>query len=135
MIIRRDPRALNARKHGLTEAIHDGSLATIVVAMAIRMVPDGAGQCRRRAAEQLLASYFEKRRTAEVKLRLLEHAAKSIGFGEAGLEVYAQAHCHPSANLEKIERYERRAESQFLSASRGYVRAESTTRGVGLDEA
>ena len=78
MIIRRDPRALNARKHGLTEAIHDGPLVKIVVAMAIRMV---------------------------------------------------------SLSLEKIDATNARAECQILFASRGYVRAEDTTRGVGLDEA
>lgn len=134
MIIRRDPRALNARKHGLAEAI-DNDPAGIIGAMAIGMVPEGAGRRGMRAAERLLASFFDVRRTAQIKLGLLEHAAKLIGFGEASLAVYAQAHCHALSSLEKIERYERRSASQFLSASRGYVRAESTMRGVGLDQA
>jgi hypothetical protein len=135
MTIRRDRRALNARKHGLAEAIHNEPLASMIAVMGAGMVPEGAGRRGMRAAEWLLASFFDVRRTTEIKLAVLEHAAKLIGCGEASLEVYAQAHCHALSSLQKIERYERRAASQFLSAARGYVRAETTTRGVGLDEA
>jgi hypothetical protein len=66
---------------------------------------------------------------------VVEEAAATIARAEAGMPAYVQAYGHALSRLVILERYERRAESQFLSASRQYAQAESAVRGVSLVKA
>jgi hypothetical protein len=131
MVIRRDPRAQNARTHGLAVAHYEPSALRVMADIADQIAGAGA-QHRRRAAERLVTCFFEVRRTTGAKLALLEHAAETLDDEGAGLHAYARAFSKVLSSLVTLERYERRAESQFFSASRQFVTEENTTRGVSL---
>ena len=119
--MKRDPRASNARKHGLAVAAPcEPSTARMKAGMAIGIAGPGAGQRQIRAAERLVDTFFEMRRAAEAKLAVLEHAARS---GDS--DAYARAYCDTLSMLATLGRYQRRAESQFLSASSEYARMET----------
>jgi hypothetical protein len=133
---KQDPRAKNARKHGLSVAARLEPAATKVIAdLVIAIAGAGAQPRRMQAAARLVDRFFELRRIGAAKAALFEHAVTGVK-SEQGLSLgtdwiehheldqYARAYGGVLPPLVKIEHYERRAASQFLSASRHYASAE-----------
>jgi hypothetical protein len=120
MDTQRDPRANNARKHGLTTV---GDREPAAAEMAVTMAGAGAAPAHARSAEWLVDSFSEGRRIAQAKADLVDRATEAAAPAAAGLYAYTDV----LAELIRLERYERRAESRFLSASRAYAKAEGTT--------
>lgn len=119
MNTRRDPRANNARRHGLTaSAGREPRALELVFTLA------GAVPARARSAERLVDSFYDGRRIAQAKVVLLERAAEAAESANGRLFAYTNI----LAELRRFERYERRAESRFLSASRAFAKAEDATK-------
>jgi hypothetical protein len=124
------PRAWNARKHGLAVAAqYEPSTTRAMLDLVVRIAGSPSGERRIRAAHRLVETFFEVRRCGKAKLRVLEEAAASVG--SAGDASYARAYCQALSTLTTLEGYERRAESQFFSASREYAKLENM-EGIGL---
>ncbi len=133
---KQDPRGKNARKHGLAVAARLEPAAAKIVADLVSAVAGNGAQPRRiQAAARLVECFFELRRIGAAKAALFEHAVTGVqseqGLSSGADEIehremdqYVRAYGGVLADLVKIEHYERRAGSQFLSASRHYASAE-----------
>jgi hypothetical protein len=110
MNTRRDPRADNARKHGLAAVFSSAPTARVPSTTASNA----------NAAERLVDCFDEGRGIGQVKAILLGGVLAATAPKGAGLYAYTNA----LAALIKLERYERRAESRFLSASYDYAKEE-----------
>jgi hypothetical protein len=133
---KQDPRAKNARKHGLAVAARlEPAAAEIVADLVSALAGTGAQSRRIQAAARLVECFFELRRIGAAKVAFFEHAIMGVqseqglssatdGIKHHKMDQYVRAYGELLPHLVKIEHYERRAGSRFLSASRHYASVE-----------
>ncbi len=131
----------NARKHGLATCISaDADTAQQIHGLATALTAEEATLPLRHAAERAARSFFELRRIASARTALIEHyctiCERKLKLQLCGAEPtqdirfasYAFAYSEAHSQLQKIYRYERRAQSQFRRAMREYRYAQERER-------